>query len=586
MPAGVVRPPAVAQAHGSGWITYASWINDTGTPVSSFATTWVVPPAPATQSDQTLFLFNGIQSSAWIVQPVLQWGKAFHGAGGNYWAVASWYADGPGGPAFPSGLVAVNPGDVLIGVITLTARSAKGFTYKCEFEGIPQSSIVIQNEGELTWLAETLECYGITRCSDYPATQDTKMTGINVKAGEFSPSLVWTPTDAVSECGQHTVVVSNSSTSGEVDLWYRGATGIALTGGLGWSTIPVARSDGDGTFGVSNLPAPDFAVRAQQRDAQVLTGDFDGDGRTDLALTGGSGWAGIPVASSQGDGSFQVTDLAPVQGVLGWLWPADFPGWAQQRDVQVLTGDFDGDGRTDIALAGGSGWASIPVAFSSGNGAFTVTNLPATDFAGWAQERNVQVLTGDFNGDGRTDIALTRGLGWVSIPVAFSNGDGAFTVTNLPVADFAGWAQERDVRVFTGDFDGDGRTDIALIGGAGWSTIAVAFSSGDGTFTVTNLPVADFAGWAAQPDVVGHLVSLFPPSSSTSALTHVPDVRNFSVGPAEQKVSDAFLIPFPLYPRTRPPNASYWVEGQFPNPGTAVAVGTIVTLRLSAGQPL
>ena len=35
-----------------------------------------------------------------------------------------------------------------------------------------------------------------------------------------------------------------------------------------------------------------------------------------------------------------------------------------------------------------------------------------------AAEPNVKVLTGDFNGDGRTDIALTGGAGWASVPMA------------------------------------------------------------------------------------------------------------------------------------------------------------------------
>ncbi len=44
--------PEVVPAFGSGWITYASWTNATGTPVSSFATTWVVPDPPATSRDR------------------------------------------------------------------------------------------------------------------------------------------------------------------------------------------------------------------------------------------------------------------------------------------------------------------------------------------------------------------------------------------------------------------------------------------------------------------------------------------------------------------------------------------------------
>src|SRR5207249_6834550 len=50
-------------ALGSGWISYASWRNNTGRPVSLFATSWVVPPTPSTQSGQTIFLFNGIQNA-------------------------------------------------------------------------------------------------------------------------------------------------------------------------------------------------------------------------------------------------------------------------------------------------------------------------------------------------------------------------------------------------------------------------------------------------------------------------------------------------------------------------------------------
>src|SRR5271165_415509 len=100
----------VTPKFGSGWITYASWSNTTGTPVSRMATRWTVPPAPATANGQTVFLFPGIQNSSMIYQPVLQWGLSQAG-GGNFWSVASWYADGQTGHSFYSNLVRVNVGD-------------------------------------------------------------------------------------------------------------------------------------------------------------------------------------------------------------------------------------------------------------------------------------------------------------------------------------------------------------------------------------------------------------------------------------------------------------------------------------------
>src|SRR5262249_32942849 len=76
MPHNIGGPKKFDPAFGSGWITYASWTNNTGAPISLFSTTWVVPPAPATQSGQLIYLFNGIQNSGFIYQPVLQWGSS------------------------------------------------------------------------------------------------------------------------------------------------------------------------------------------------------------------------------------------------------------------------------------------------------------------------------------------------------------------------------------------------------------------------------------------------------------------------------------------------------------------------------
>ena len=169
MPLNVSLPERIAPVLGSGWITYASWRNRTAKPVTLFRSTWIVPPQPATNSGQLIYLFNGIQNSTMIFQPVLQWGN--NGKfGGPYWVVASWYADGKLGQAFHSPPVPVDVGKNLVGIITVTGRIGGKFSYESHFQGIPGSVLDIVDQPELVWLVETLEAYNVSRCSDYPNT--------------------------------------------------------------------------------------------------------------------------------------------------------------------------------------------------------------------------------------------------------------------------------------------------------------------------------------------------------------------------------------------------------------------------------
>ena len=228
MPNNVQRHPAAVPALGSGWIVYASWTNNTGHPVTRFATTWVVPPAPATDHGQTIFLFNGIQNSTMIYQPVLQWGPSAAG-GGSYWSVASWYADGQSGVSFHSSLVRVNAGDVLVGVMTLTGQANGKFNYNCEFTGIGNASLPITNVEELTWNIQTLEAYSCQAATDYPNANFTALAAIDLTTSAGHPAITWAPNNAITDVGQSTRVVSNANPGGEVDLYYRPRVEAAAT---------------------------------------------------------------------------------------------------------------------------------------------------------------------------------------------------------------------------------------------------------------------------------------------------------------------------------------------------------------------
>jgi hypothetical protein len=209
---------------GSGWITFAHWTNDTGYPITSFKTTWEVPPVPSSESNQIVFLFNGIDPANTpdgILQPVLQWGVSAAG-GGPFWAIASWYVKG-NGQAFHSDLVQVDPGDTLVGLMTQTGQTGSQFNYKSEFQGIANTSLQVENLTELVWCNETLEAYSIDDCSDYPSTALTAFREISIETGATSPTLIWTEENSVTDCGQHASVVSNNNPGGEVDLYYRAA---------------------------------------------------------------------------------------------------------------------------------------------------------------------------------------------------------------------------------------------------------------------------------------------------------------------------------------------------------------------------
>jgi len=165
----------------------------------------------------------------------------------------------------------------------------------------------------------------------------------------------------------------------------------------------------------------------------LLPGDFDGDGKDEVAAFSGD------------DGTWWV--FQHESGTLvGYEW-ADFStasGWIGQ-----MVGDFDGDGRDDIAQfhpSNGTWWVSR----STGSKFSTVMWADFSTASGWVA-RNV----GDYDGDGRDDIAQfhpSNGTWWVSR----SNGSRFSTGLWADFSTASGWVAQQ-----VGDFDADGKDDIA-----------------------------------------------------------------------------------------------------------------------------
>jgi FG-GAP-like repeat len=254
--------------------------------------------------------------------------------------------------------------------------------------------------------------------------------------------------------------------------------------GFGGAGVWVALSNGDGTFQPMQLVINNFGYSAGSwrvdRHPRVLA-DVTGDGRADIVAFGD---AGVYIALSNGDGTF--TEVGRVIDNFGYR----AGGWRVDMHPRVLA-DVTGAGRADIVGFGGAG---VYVALSNGDGTFTEVGRVIDDFAynggwrvdvpgrpmqpgGWAVDRHPRVLA-DITGERGADIV---GFGNDGVWVALSNGDGTFqpayrAIGNNFGAIAGGW---EGLPRLLADVTGDGRADIVAISAG---ETHVLLSNGDGSF--------------------------------------------------------------------------------------------------------
>ena len=299
--------------------------------------------------------------------------------------------------------------------------------------------------------------------------------------------------------------------------------------GSSQASLLVDLSKGDGTFTSVRQSNPNFLSWAMQPEVKVITADFNNDGRADIALVGGYGWNDIRLAWSKGNGTFSFQNIS---GTTDIAWSA------AKKGARIIAGTFQGTKEMGIAVASGN---TISIA-SISNGTAYVTMSVLSSLSGpeslafWSLMADPQasIITADFNGDGRTDIALTGGASWKNIPVAFSTGDGNFKITNNTLADFPGWAAGRHVQVSTADLNLDGKADILLTGGISWSSIPVAYSNGDGSFKVVNHGNAGFGFQASQPGIKAITRPISVPVSGIAQGNVVQKNASFNMAPLAQ----------------------------------------------------
>jgi hypothetical protein len=272
--------------------------------------------------------------------------------------------------------------------------------------------------------------------------------------------------------GPSTLIAADFDNDGKLDI----AVGDSDGG------IYVLQGNGDGTFHVD----PIISV-AGAGPWDLKAGDFNGDGRLDLACVNQTDstisiFLGNGDATFNGDGFFQP--------------PATFPTGANPG--QMTLGDFNGDGFLDIAVVnfGGFSGDTVSVLLGNGNGTFR----PKVDYN--TSLAPLSVVAADFNGDGKLDLAVANSCGTSSpcgrpglVSILLGNGDGTFeTHVDYPAGSFP-------YTIVAGDFNGDGKLDVA-VSDLDSSQVTILSGAGDGTF-----PNSTTAGTSGSP--VGLLAADF-----------------------------------------------------------------------------
>jgi len=241
------------------------------------------------------------------------------------------------------------------------------------------------------------------------------------------------------------------------------------------NSIMIYRSDGsqlDVVFSTVERVPGSWQFQPNDR---FYIGDFNGDGKDEVAVFNGTDWVMEYLGLLADDGNNGLRLIARYDNSM--------PGWDLKKDDQFFVADFNGDGKKDLLVFNGNNWIYpyLGMLQSSGTG-FSLVKRYDQNLPGWQMTKGDKFFVGDFNGDGKEDLFVFNGDNW-SIPYLgmLQSTGNAYRMVKRYDRDLPGWRMTKGDKFYVADLNGDGKKDIYVFNGENWIMAYLGMLSSSGT---------------------------------------------------------------------------------------------------------